>query len=137
MRVSDLIERLQDLDPDAEVKLAFQPSWPFQYSVGELVEVDVNEVRWGVEYTNEEGETELEFPQVEEDHDEARDLASKLRTMGFEKVEVVGKPDTHVDFMPEAMVEQYLEDTPQMAVYLGEGGQDCYLPHAAKKALDW
>ncbi|WP_248582007.1 hypothetical protein [Nocardioides sp. InS609-2] len=29
--VTELIERLQDCDPDAEVRLATQPNWPLQY----------------------------------------------------------------------------------------------------------
>jgi hypothetical protein len=37
MTVNELIEMLQDEDPDAEVRLLMQPSWPFEYSVGGLV----------------------------------------------------------------------------------------------------
>jgi hypothetical protein len=33
MSVRDLIERLQDCDPEAEVLLAHQPSWPLQFEV--------------------------------------------------------------------------------------------------------
>lgn len=33
MNVRDLIERLQDCDPTAEVLLAHQPSWPLQFQV--------------------------------------------------------------------------------------------------------
>jgi len=33
MNVGELIERLQDLDPQAEVRLATQPSWPLQFHV--------------------------------------------------------------------------------------------------------
>ena len=31
--VSDLLEELQQFDPDAEVRLATQPSWPFEWSL--------------------------------------------------------------------------------------------------------
>ena len=34
MNVRELIERLQDLDPEAEVLLATQPSWPLQFVIG-------------------------------------------------------------------------------------------------------
>lgn len=31
LTVSQLIEELEDLDPDAEVRLATQPVWPFEW----------------------------------------------------------------------------------------------------------
>jgi hypothetical protein len=31
LTVSQLIEELEDLDPDAEVRLATQPAWPFEW----------------------------------------------------------------------------------------------------------
>ncbi len=31
LTVSQLIEELEELDPDAEVRLATQPSWPFEW----------------------------------------------------------------------------------------------------------
>jgi len=37
MNVSELIERLEDMDPDAEVRIAFQPSWPLQYRLGDEI----------------------------------------------------------------------------------------------------
>ena len=42
MKVQDLIDFLEDADPDDEVRLAMQPSWPFEYSIGqvEIVESD-------------------------------------------------------------------------------------------------
>lgn len=39
MRVSELIEILQDMDGDTEVRLAMQPSWPFEYSIGGIVRI--------------------------------------------------------------------------------------------------
>ena len=33
MNVSELIERLHDCDPEAEVLLAHQPSWPLQFTL--------------------------------------------------------------------------------------------------------
>lgn len=33
MTVRDLIDRLEDLDPDAEILLAHQPSWPLQFTL--------------------------------------------------------------------------------------------------------
>ena len=41
MRVEELIEYLRDCDQDAEVRFASQPSWPFEYSIDGVVEVDI------------------------------------------------------------------------------------------------
>jgi hypothetical protein len=38
-----LIEELSRYDEDAIVRLAFQPSWPLEYSVGAVVEVEVGD----------------------------------------------------------------------------------------------
>lgn len=40
MNVSQLIERLQDLDPNSEVLLAHQPSWPLQFTVAGVAASD-------------------------------------------------------------------------------------------------
>lgn len=40
MTVAELIELLSDLDPEAEVRLAVQPSWPFEHHLApEVAEV--------------------------------------------------------------------------------------------------
>lgn len=39
MTVAELLERLEDVDPDAEVRLAIQPSYPFQHEIADVVEV--------------------------------------------------------------------------------------------------
>lgn len=39
MQVRELIEMLEGMDPDAEVRFASQPSWPFEYAINEVVEV--------------------------------------------------------------------------------------------------
>lgn len=38
MTVAELIEMLEDMDPEAEVRIAQQPSWPFEYSIKDVVE---------------------------------------------------------------------------------------------------
>lgn len=45
MTVAELIAILEDFDGDAEVRLAQQPSWPFEYSIA----------RFGVEIAEVEG----------------------------------------------------------------------------------
>lgn len=50
MTVADLIEQLEGMDPDAEVVLAQQPSWPFEYTISgveEMSEADGNKVYIG------------------------------------------------------------------------------------------
>lgn len=41
MTVSRLIAQLEEMDPEAEVRLAHQPHWPFEYSAAAAVEVTV------------------------------------------------------------------------------------------------
>lgn len=37
MTVSELIEQLEDFDPDTEVRLGTQPAWPMQFGVAGVV----------------------------------------------------------------------------------------------------
>ncbi len=43
MRVRELIEELEGMNPEAEVRFASQPSWPFEYSVSGVVEVNTDD----------------------------------------------------------------------------------------------
>jgi len=38
MTVAELIRLLEDCDGDSEVRFASQPSWPFEYSIADVVE---------------------------------------------------------------------------------------------------
>jgi hypothetical protein len=38
MIVAELIRTLQDMDPEAEVRIAIQPSYPMTYAIGDVVE---------------------------------------------------------------------------------------------------
>lgn len=38
MTVQELITTLEDFDPDAVVRLAIQPSWPFEYRIGDVID---------------------------------------------------------------------------------------------------
>lgn len=64
MTVGMLIAELENFDPDTVVRLAQQPSWPFEYSIGQIVHVwdaemedddeDYNEDEgWGIVYIGE------------------------------------------------------------------------------------
>lgn len=43
MTVEELIEELQGMDQDAEVRFASQPSWPFEYSINGVVQTTVKD----------------------------------------------------------------------------------------------
>jgi hypothetical protein len=45
MLVRQLIAELESCDPDCEVRLAIQPSWPFEHSIRSVVEVDLDDQR--------------------------------------------------------------------------------------------
>lgn len=49
MRVEELLEELEQFDPGAEVRVAQQPAWPFEYSVSEVVASDDGQVVYLVE----------------------------------------------------------------------------------------
>lgn len=54
MTVKELIEELEYLDPDAEVRFASQPNWPFEYDIRSISqEVMVNSNRDSVVYLEE------------------------------------------------------------------------------------
>lgn len=64
MNVQNLIRMLEDLDPEAEVRLAIQPSYPFEHRLGgvryrsknqEAID-DIHEAMRGGELTEEEKE---------------------------------------------------------------------------------
>ena len=44
MTVIELLEALSDLPEDAEIMLASQPAWPFEYTLGEPVVVGTTTV---------------------------------------------------------------------------------------------
>ena len=43
MNVKELKEHLEGYPDDMEVKLAQQPNWPFQYSIGDIVEAKIED----------------------------------------------------------------------------------------------
>ena len=40
MKVWELLDILEDMDEDTEIRLAMQPAWPFEYSIGNAIEVN-------------------------------------------------------------------------------------------------
>ena len=43
MTVADLMYELEQLNPDAQVRFASQPSWPFEYSIYSVVQVEIED----------------------------------------------------------------------------------------------
>lgn len=42
MTVRDILNRLDALDPETEVRFAFQPNWPLEYSIDDIVGVNID-----------------------------------------------------------------------------------------------
>jgi hypothetical protein len=42
MTVRDILNRLDGLDPETEVRFAFQPNWPLEYSIDDIVGVNID-----------------------------------------------------------------------------------------------
>lgn len=77
MTLSELIQMLQDIQVDGvdpEVRLATQPSWPFEHSISNVVEIADPESEDLVELQNELSETE--------DEDAAREIMERSRQNG-------------------------------------------------------
>lgn len=112
MTVSELIQALEDLDaPDAEIRLAFQPSWPLQYGIGDVV-LDGGHV-----------------------HDVDSDID------GGNSIWYCSDPDCGVEWDHEPLDhERGSDDAGTGIAYIGEAGQiyDApYLPGSAANALGW
>ena len=45
MTVADLIYQLEQMNPEAQVRFASQPNWPFEYSISSVVQVEIADRR--------------------------------------------------------------------------------------------
>lgn len=140
MTTYELIQILNEMDPDAEVKLAVQPSWPFQHSIGEVVEIipTSDGCTWGVEVSFDDGDKEFEEAEINS-QDGARDYEYKVREYSGHGVKITATERGVLiegSFVPEDEYLEFCEDETPI-VYIGEGGQDCYLPGEAKNKLGW
>ena len=43
MTVQELIDQLSYMDPEAQVRFASQPNWPFEYEIDDVVAVEVED----------------------------------------------------------------------------------------------
>jgi hypothetical protein len=111
MNITDLIQILEEIaenSPNAEVRFASQPSYPFEYSIREVVP-------WDKE-TMVENEIEEIRQAIEDDNAEPMSYA-EMRKLAEQNLDDAGE----------------LEDV----VYLEEGSQLGYLPEGPKNALGW
>lgn len=145
MNVQELIDMLEDMNPESNVKLAVQPEWAFQHRVGEVVEIPgtIDGLRWGVKirYADDTNMDE-EFEESEANtsasaFDLRMDLASpheRMKANGIESVEVAACLRGEV--MTQSQAEALCEDEPSI-VFLSDGGQESYLSEAASETLGW
>lgn len=54
--VRDLINELEEFDPDAEVRLAIQPQWPFEHRIADVQSVPATDDRREVVYLADGGQ---------------------------------------------------------------------------------
>jgi len=120
MIVQELINELEGMNPEAEVRLATQPSYPFEYSVNEVVEVEPGQ---GIEIARGDwGGEEGWYLLIES---------------GFEETDHSGPFETEEG--AEAALVKMIEDSGSdgPVVYLVEGSQLGYLPGDARRTLGW
>lgn len=116
MKVAEMIQQLESMDADAEVRLAFQPNWPMQYRLDAIVEVDLT---IEAECPICDGIGEIEEVVVKLDGDEVGEMRACVRCDGSGEIE---------------------DETGERIVFIGEGGQfsdEPYLPGAAARELGW
>ena len=108
MKVQELIEMLEECDPNAEVRYASQPSYPFENSIREVLSWDK--------------ETMIDM--------EIENIQQAIEEDGAEPMSYEDKKA-----LAEDNLEHGGGCTP--VVYLAEGSQIGYLPEGPKEALGW
>ena len=111
MKITDLIEQLEEiaeLNPNAEVRYASQPSYPFENSIREVLSWDKETMI----------DAEIEGIQrcIKEDGEEPMSY-EEIKALARENLEYGGGCDP--------------------VVYLAEGSQIGYLPEGPTEALGW
>jgi hypothetical protein len=116
MNVRDLINELQNYDEDAEVRLAFQPSWPFEHSIDTVAGVSSDPLDSGYEALRDDDGWYVEAggEQLDGPFETEEEALAACRTHAEEEAKDHGN-----------------------VVWLAEGRQIGYLPGAACKALGW
>lgn len=119
--IDALTQACQEADvalEDIEVRIAHQPSWPFEYSISEYTDIKVADPVGDV----------YVVPQpdgwVIEDNSEDEPKCK------------LGPFDTREE-AEEAIVNERNSRTEPLAIYLAEGNQIGYLPSHARQAIGW
>ncbi len=66
--VSEMIGMLEDYDPNSEVRFGSQPSWPFEYEIETLMEINVNKEFVDKRDLDEDYEEDPDWEEEEEEH---------------------------------------------------------------------
>jgi hypothetical protein len=112
MKIGDLIDALQEFDESTEVRIAHQPTYPLEYSIGEVAE-DIGHRHSPV--------------CIPGDDDK-----------GESAVWYCADPDCGKEFDREPRDYDLAEDPDASSVvYIGEGAQLGYLPGSAADTLGW
>jgi hypothetical protein len=124
MDVGSLKKILEDLYDDVEIRLAFQPSWPFEYHCSEVVAVNKTDNMRVLHYgVHKEGDENIGWYIVDESYDPQD-----------EEYWVDGPAES------SAILEQKLEDMARQEptrLYFFEGHQIGYLNAKARAAGSW
>lgn len=123
MTVEQLIRELQDMPEDAEVRLAQQPAWPFEYSLDTVAATEPGEGY------------EVVFDNLDDDGDAWWVLDPEGNDRGGDPCDGPFKTSAEAE---AALNERLARDgETEPVVYIGEGTQLRYLPQSARRALGW
>lgn len=130
MNIMDLKQTIYSLPDDMEVRIAHQPQWAFEYSVGDAVVTNPGE-QYYIELA-----TGLS-PGMSDLPDWAEEPGWYVLDYGDGQQEpepVAGPLEDEAEC--KAWIEKKVGDEKPM-LYIGEGTQIGYLPEEARRALSW
>jgi hypothetical protein len=128
MTVGDLMSRLEGLDPEAPVMVAYQPHYPLQFAISEIEAVEVGLPDEGdrIVWTDPNTDQEREgcFVEAYGPHEWV--------------VETVDADDRETRHGVDPDTVKIPTDRPRTVVYISEGySGNGYLPGDASRALGW
>lgn len=138
MTVQELIDELMEHDKNAEVRLASQPQWPFEYSIDEVVEVEepVDGLVWGVFVKFEDGDEDF-IESEDGSADEAEDRQYKMLRHDKAGIKMLSLGALYRGERISAKEARRLSSDQPRVVYIGEGLQLAYLNAEAAQLLGW
>jgi hypothetical protein len=124
MNIMDLKQEIYNLPDDMEVRIAHQPQWAFEYSVGDVVVTNPGDQYYIVHATELMTEGEV-----------YEEPGWYVTVDGREDPEPVAGPLEDEAACHQWIAEKIGDEKPML--YLGEGHQIGYLPDEARRALSW